>query len=191
MPIVCIDRPNRTKKRVYTERDVGRIIRYARQDGADDALILAYVAQAFELRELPCLMFRILDTLNQVFFLEAILGALTGMLTMLKALKILRTGRRSTIPGFLELILPKKWLGSLGKFLLAIGAAQVIVGVALGFVSSIANNVSLLVLMGRICGAETFTQGPSVEKLEIGGLQEQLAVMDFKLRRGADELEEL
>jgi hypothetical protein len=56
VPIVCINRPNRSKARVFTARDVGRIARYAQEDGAIDVEILARVLVNLNYHEEFCLM---------------------------------------------------------------------------------------------------------------------------------------
>lgn len=190
MPTVCINRPNRTRKRVYTERDVGRIVGHAREDGANDPLLIAYILQGFGIRDLACLIFEIIQVLTQTAFLGAIVTGLSGLLTFLKGLKIVLTGRRSTFPGLVELFIPKRFLGSLGAFLVGVGALQTISAVGIAFISAMANNLELLLLMQGVCEAETFQFSKKSSRLSVGGLTEQLKAAEFKLRLAAGEIEE-
>lgn len=54
MPKVCYIRPNRTKRRVFTERDVARIAKYAHEDGADPRNIAVGVISALGLGFVLC-----------------------------------------------------------------------------------------------------------------------------------------
>lgn len=171
---VCFIRPARKQPRVYSERDVGRIVAYARNDGANDTLLIAYILQSFGLRTLQCTLFKILDVLNTGFFLGAIITTLNGIITLLKGLKLLRTAKRATIPGLLELFVPKKWLGGLGVFYLYIGALSAIAGAGVVFFTALANNVALYLLMQGVCDAEPALLKVPVKRIDIGDFTARL-----------------
>lgn len=189
MTTVCIERPNRSKKRTFTERDVGRIIAHAREDGANDILMLAYVMDGFGLRNIACIAFEVLGILNQAFFLGAIIGALNGVSLIIKGLKLLLTKRRSTIPGIVELIVPRRWLGSLGQFLLGLGAFQILISGGVVFLTSLANNVELVLLTRGICRAELRPVSPAPVPLRVGNLQQSLAAFSAIFKLASDEIE--
>lgn len=54
MPIVCINRPNRTSPRHFTLRDVQRISAYVKDEGIDPWIILAFVAAGVGLGVVIC-----------------------------------------------------------------------------------------------------------------------------------------
>lgn len=77
MPRVCFYRPNRTFPRHYTARDAGRIICYARQNGATYGEILDAA------RERGCLEDQDCDCVEFKRFIETFLEALAGALIAL------------------------------------------------------------------------------------------------------------
>jgi hypothetical protein len=171
---VCFIRPARKKPRVYTERDVGRIVAYARNDGANDVLLIAYILQSFGLRTLQCTVFKILDILNTGFFLAAIITTLKGIITLFKGLKILRTGKKSSLPGIIEFLVPKRYLGSLGTFLVYTGFASAVAGAGVVFFTSLTNNVAVYLLMKGVCDAEPAPLSVPVRGVEIGDFADKL-----------------
>lgn len=147
--------PKRKRPRVYTEKDVGRIVAYARNDGASDVLLWAYILQSFGLRNLQCLGFKILDILNTAVFLTAILAVLKGILSVAKGLKILALGKKSRLTlNIIEQLLPERFNRSLAAFLLWTGSVELAAGTLIIFFTSIANNVALYLLMKGVCEAE-------------------------------------
>lgn len=183
-------RPARKKPRVYTERDVGRVVAYARNDGADDVLLIAYIVQSFGVRTLQCTLFKILDILNTGFFLGAIITTLNGIIVFLKGLKLIRTLKSATIPGIVELLIPKKWLGSLGAFYLYIGAGSAIAGGAVVFFTALSNNVALYLLMKGVCDAEISPLKVDVSELDLGGLTSKLDEVAAIFNDARTELEQ-
>lgn len=186
MPKKCYIKPNRKEIRHWRERDVGRVVAYARRDGADDALLIAHILEGFGVRELGCLVFRILDILNTSFFLGAIIGILNGLILVLKGLKLLRTLKRATIPGILELIVPEKWLGSLGAFYLWVGATTAAASGLVVFLSSIANNFAIYLLSRNVCQAKVSPYSISVDKLDIGALPEAFEQLEGLLKEAGE-----
>jgi len=172
---VCFYRPARKKPRVYTERDVGRIVAYARNDGAHDALLIAYILQSFGLRSLQCLLFRVLDILNTAVFLSAILLLLKGMAGLLKVMKIVTLGKKSRVTlSLIEQFWPTKWTKSLAAFLLWTSSAELAIGTSIIFITAISNNVALYLLMKGVCDAEVAPLSVEIETIDTHGLFEDI-----------------
>lgn len=152
---VCFIRPRRKRPRVYTAKDVGRIVAYARNDGAPDILLTAYILQAFGLRKMQCLLFKVLDILNTAIFLTAILTVLKGLVSLVKGFKILALGKKSRLTlNIIEQLLPNRFNKSLAAFLLWTGSIELAAGTLIIFITAIANNVALYLLMKGVCEAE-------------------------------------
>lgn len=168
--------PNRKKPRVYSERDVGRIVAYARNDGANDSLLIAYILQSFGLRSLQCLAFKVLDILNTSIFLAAILAVLKGLLSVIKGLKILATGKKSKLTlSIIEQLLPARFNKSLAAFLIWTGSAELAAGTLIVFLTSIANNVALYLLMKGVCEAEVQELRVKIEPVDTQSLFEDIS----------------
>jgi len=174
---ICFTRPERKKPRVYTERDVGRIIAYARNDGASDVLLFAYILQSFGLRNIQCLLFKVLDILNTAIFLGAILLLLKGLAGVVKVIKIVTFGKKSRVTLLLiEQFWPTKFTKSLAAFLTWTSSAELAIGTAIIFITAISNNVALFLLMKGVCEAEI--QQMTVElqpPVDTGNLYEDIA----------------
>lgn len=85
MPKVCINRPNRTRKRVFTARDCGRIARYAFDDGADRIEIMTRVAKGLGVSSNIC---RIRNAINVLLDIRVIVAEIlisTGGASLLAA----------------------------------------------------------------------------------------------------------
>lgn len=189
MPKVCIQRPNRSSKRHWDERSAGRVVAYARRDGADDALLIAYLFQAFDRRELSCLMFQVLNILNTSVFLGAIIGLLSGVLTIIKGLKLLATGKRtvlSALTSFLIAVVPKRFLGRLGVFLIWLGGVEAAGSGLLIFLTSIGNNLALFLLLDGVCSASTTPFPIKTEPLAVGDLPDTAIKVAETLKEAAD-----
>lgn len=168
---------------------MGRIVAYSRvRCGASDVELIAQILAAFGLRTFGCAVFRILDILNTAVFLGAIVSILSGLITIVKGIKILGTGKRGLITSFLQLIVPKRWLKSLARFLFIAGSIEAVLGAVLIFVTSLANNVALFLLMKGICNTEVAEFNIDVEELDLGGLENDIGLIDNLMR---DELENI
>lgn len=66
MPIVCVNRPNRTRRRVFTARDLERISRYAKNEGESSENILASIAVGTDNVVLLCGASKALDALLDI-----------------------------------------------------------------------------------------------------------------------------
>jgi len=175
MPSVCINRPNRKKPRVYSERDVGRIVAYARQDGANDAVLIAQILAGFGQKEIGCAVFRVLDILNTAFFLGAIVGILKGILTLVKGIKIIAVGKKSKIATtILEFIIPDKFKEELALLLLFAGSVEVLFSSLIIFITAIANNVAIYLLAKGVCETYVADFNIPVEKLDLGDAKDIL-----------------
>jgi len=174
---VCFTRPARKKPRVYTERDVGRIIAYARNDGASDVLLFAYILQSFGLRKMQCIIFKVLDILNTAVFLGAILLLLKGMAGLVKVIKIVTFGKKSRVTlSLIEQFWPTKFTRSLAVFLTWTSSAELAIGTVTIFITAISNNVALYLLMKGVCEVEI--QELKVElqpQVDTGSLYEDIA----------------
>lgn len=167
----CYIKPNRSKPRVYSERDVGRIVAYARNDGASDTLLIAYILQSFGLRSIQCLLFKVLDILNTAVFLTAIIAVLKGILSVSKGLKILALGKKSRLTlNIIEQLLPARFNRSLAAFLLWTGSVELAAGTLIIFFTSIANNVALYLLMKGACEAEVMPLKVEVQSVDTSSL---------------------
>lgn len=66
MPIVCIERPNRTEPRPFTEKDLQRIARLVQKSGVSVFKILGVVAFAIGLGAIICKAGRLIDSFTGV-----------------------------------------------------------------------------------------------------------------------------
>lgn len=163
-------KPNRSYIRHFKARDVGRIITYARRDGAEDAELLANILAAFGRKDLACLIYRVIDVLNTSAFLGALIAMLSGLITVLKGLKLVRTLKRGTIPGLLELIVPAKYLGSLGAFYIWVGGVTASMSALVVFLTAIQNNVALYLLARSTCETKVEPFELEQDPIELGSL---------------------
>jgi len=167
--------PKRKRQRIYSEKDVGRIVAYARNDGADDIKLIAYILQSFGLRNIQCLGFKILDILNTAVFLTAILAVLKGILSVSKGLKILALGKKSRLTlNIVEQLLPARFNKSLAAFLLWTGSVELAAGTLIIFFTSIANNVALYLLMKGVCEEQLDPLKVDIESLDVKSLFEDI-----------------
>jgi kynureninase len=168
--------PKRKRPRLYSEKDVGRIVAYARNDGADDIKLIAYILQSFGLRNIQCLGFKILDILNTAVFLTAILAVLKGILSVSKGLKILALGKKSRLTlNIIEQLLPARFNRSLAAFLLWTGSVELAAGTLIIFFTSIANNVALYLLMKGVCEEQLDPLKVDIESLDVKNLFEDIS----------------
>lgn len=176
MPLKCYYKPERKRKRTYTARDVGRIVWYAREDGVEEGLLIAYILLGFGARQVMCTFWAILDLLNVQFFVGAILGILNGLLTLMTGLKYLTARYRSiptTVGRFLLLLLPEKYRSSVALVLVYIGAIEILLSTAVAYLTAIINNVTMLNLVRQACTADTKRFNFEVDPIDLGDLPSQ------------------
>jgi len=89
--------PRGKRTRHFTAKAAARCVAYARRDGANDAELAKYIIEAYGLTNMPCLISQAVLVLSNVVFVGAILGALAGMLTLLKGIKIVVEGKISSV----------------------------------------------------------------------------------------------
>lgn len=182
--------PHRKTKRVFTARDAGRVVAYARNDGANDAELLAHIAQAFGRREILCLIFQILDILNTAAFITAIVGLLSGAVTIAKALKAIQLGKFSRITlNVVTLFIPKRFVVKVAVLLIWIGGIEVAASAAIIFLTSLSNNLSLFLLMKGSCELEIRPLPVEVDDLDIGDLPEAITASQQFLKDMIDHNE--
>lgn len=187
MPKHCYIRPNRSHTRHFNEKAAGRVVAYARRDGANDALLWAYILQAFGLRRIGCVIFRVLDVMNTTFFLAALVGLFKGLATLAKGLKLIVGGTKSKIiTTVLEVVVPKKWTRELGVWFAWLGAVEAICSAVIIFLTAIGNNFAVYLLASRICTAETDAYTVDVETLDIGDLADVLDNLAVALRQPSE-----
>ncbi|HID72558.1 TPA: hypothetical protein EYP38_01335 [Candidatus Micrarchaeota archaeon] len=174
MPIVCIERPNRTKPRYYTAKDAGRVVAYARKAGASDYEILAHVMAGFGLKRTLCQVALIMDLLNNTIFVAAIIGLFKGLAFMAKGIRMGLTGKKTKLPTtILEVLVPKRYITQLGSLFIWVGALEAIASAIVVFMTAIANNLSLLILVSTACDVETPDYSNQVKPMDVGDLEEQ------------------
>jgi len=104
---------------------------------------------------MQCLLFKVLDILNTAIFLTAILTVLKGLVSLVKGFKILALGKKSRLTlNIIEQLLPNRFNKSLAAFLLWTGSIELAAGTLIIFITAIANNVALYLLMKGVCEAE-------------------------------------
>lgn len=78
MPIVCINRPNRTRKRRYTEKDAGRIVCRVVSQGGDREKLVQEIEKCLELCDKEKIRQKVEQLLQAAIALSILLGALIG-----------------------------------------------------------------------------------------------------------------
>jgi len=79
MTMVCYNKPNRTKVRVFTAKDVKRISKYALDDGANAFEILAGVGFTLGLGYLFCVAARTIDNSAAIYRLILRIAGITAL----------------------------------------------------------------------------------------------------------------
>jgi len=99
VPIVCVNRPNRTNPRKFTAKDVARISRYAAADGSAVPEIIAGVLVALGLGYVVCALSRAIDnTLGILGIIKQLAALLAGAALTRALLAILERGLGVPIP---------------------------------------------------------------------------------------------
>lgn len=88
MTKVCYNRPNRTKRRVFTNKDVARIAKYAVDDGADPRDLAVGVLSALGLGFVLCASAK---AVNSAVGIAALIAKIGGALALGKLLDFLLT----------------------------------------------------------------------------------------------------
>lgn len=78
MPIVCINRPNRSKPRRYSEKDAGRIVCRVISQGGDRAKLVQEIEKCLDLCDKEKIRQKVEQLLQAAIALSILLGALIG-----------------------------------------------------------------------------------------------------------------
>lgn len=92
MTMVCYNRPNRTKARPFTARDVARIAKYAVDDGAEVRDLIVKVAKALGLAFVLCILARALNAVLVIARLFAKIGGAAAVASLIERLIGLLSG---------------------------------------------------------------------------------------------------
>jgi len=142
MPVVCINRPNRSKPRLYNCKDVARIVRYALNNpDVTKRCVVTAVLEATDTKTGICEMvklWRLIRELQDSAFFVAILSALITIISGISAV-IRGGGRRRTgllgiaaaapaagVAAWLRRLLGEGLSREAGKILVALGTLQAI-----------------------------------------------------------------
>lgn len=95
----CYYKPNRSKKRVFTEKDVARIAKYAKEDGSDGHGLLAAVAVSLGFGWVFCMAAAIVKNYNVILAFVAEAGGILAFAKVVETLlAFLRGGAVIKIP---------------------------------------------------------------------------------------------
>lgn len=78
MPIVCINRPNRRKRRLYSEKDAGRIVCRVVSQGGDRAKLVQEIEKCLDLCDKEKIRQKVEQLLQAAIALSILLGGLIG-----------------------------------------------------------------------------------------------------------------
>lgn len=92
MPIVCINRPNRSKPRRYTCQDVRRIVRYAMLAGVSGNCIVNEVLEETGQKEAICKIFQVIRLIKEVRDSAVFLAVLGALITIVRGIIIIFGG---------------------------------------------------------------------------------------------------
>lgn len=112
---VTYKRPNRTKPRVFTEKDVGRIARYCKEDGGSDLKILALVAVNLKLGWIFCVA---ANSLSNVISILNVLAKVGSALAVSRLIDFILTVLTS---GAFKRLAKVKGLAAIVVVLIAVG----------------------------------------------------------------------
>lgn len=79
MPIVCINRPNRRKRRLYSEKDAGRIVCRVVSQGGDREKLVQEIEKCLDLCDKEKIRQKVEQLLQAAIALSILLGALIGV----------------------------------------------------------------------------------------------------------------
>lgn len=105
MPIVCINRPNRRKRRLYSEKDAGRIVCRVVSQGGDREKLVQEIEKCLDLCDKEKIRQKVEQLLQAAIALSILLGALVGLSTALAAF-ILRIPLGALLLRLLQKALP-------------------------------------------------------------------------------------
>ena len=161
MTIVCIRRPNRKKKRVFTCTDVNRIVRNIRESGESycgDAELMSAILHGFGLQDVVCYFARVLAFFNRIKVFVILMYLLKVVKAVLLLYNMIYRGARNIIKAktllFIELELGVGWLSKLAIYGAELMAAiDILVGAIVIFISIFEKISGAGSFIEAICGA--------------------------------------
>lgn len=98
MPIVCIDRPNRTKRRTFDCKAVRRTIRYALLAGESRQCILNESLKELDLHDAVCRMISLLLVIKELKENAVAINLISGFISLVRGLIIILGGNPDESP---------------------------------------------------------------------------------------------
>ena len=143
------------KARSYTARDVGRIAANAREDGANDADMVAYLLEAFGVGRFGCALYELMQFTQNVAMFGAVIGLLRGAITLLAGMrKLSKVSPVRFTAGVIDLLIPKKYKTSYGAVLAYVGATEVVLNGVMSMLILLSNSHPLYKLSESVCKGE-------------------------------------
>jgi hypothetical protein len=184
--IVCIKRPNRVKKRVFSCADVNRIVRNVRDrggQGCSDAELMSAVLHGYGLQDVVCYFANVLDFFARI----KVFLVLYYVSKMVKSLLVLynivyRGARRvltAKILGLVEVELGVGWLSKMAVWGVELSAAiDVLIGSLVVVIAAFENLSGISPFLVDVCshrGQYVVSSNPSglsvvVDGMDIGAL---------------------
>lgn len=168
------------KARSYTARDVGRIAAAAREDGANDADMIAYLLEAFGVGRFGCAAYKFMQFSQNVVLITAIIGILQGTLTLYAGWKKLRMGTPVRFTrNIIDLLIPKRYKDSYAAILAYIGATEIALNALVAILTLLSNAQPLFYLIEDICIKERKALGLARDPNTLGPLETIELIMDI------------
>jgi len=159
----------------FTAKSITRLMIHARLDGVTDSELLHAWAQATNNKSLLCSIASIWQVMGMTVIIGAIIGIIRGLLTLIKGLKIVLSGKKSRIASsFIELVVPAKYWEELGGYLMFIGSAQVVLNSFLWLMNTVINDMAMRQLVNAACKNDLYIM-PINMKNTVPGVGEQTA----------------
>lgn len=154
-------KPKRRRKRHFTAKDVGRIVAYARRDGADDAVLARYIIYAMGMGEVPCLVGKFMLLAASAIFLSAIAKLARAFVYIYRGIKVLNDVGQWTSTFFFELIATIEIELDIefatvtkGQWLVWLGTLQAGMASLILLFDSFAENIVYLRFADKICSTK-------------------------------------
>lgn len=142
----------------FTAKSAARCVAYARRDGADDVELAKYIIEAYGLSNVPCLISQAVLVLSNAAFVAAILSALTGLLMLLKGIKIVVEGSISKISlAPVEHYIRKYWpelQTHYGALLIWTGGGITIISTLMALIDSMVDQLVYYQFLDDVCKKE-------------------------------------
>ena len=148
----------KTPSRKWDVKSITRVMMKARSEGTvTDAELLHAWAQSTNNKSILCTIAHIMNIQSIGVMILVLASIISGFLTFIKGLKILVSGKKSSIAtSVLELIVPKKYWEELGIYLTVIGAFQVVGSSTVYFLRNFVSDKALKALITAACSNEMY-----------------------------------